>query len=204
MINKYTIRFINKIFSDISNDELEKKLHSNFKEISDLTDENINSFIINNISLYDKELALYSINHENLLNDVKKVVVSYIPLWNSFYEREMNNKINMFYDMVDNYFNIHEDDISGNYNQCDFIELAIKKLNLQDTFKKYDPYWSIEDDKDTYLPFNEEYYKIFDGYHNDDINEMINLNQQMKENNEEFKFNEKKLTLLEIKALITY
>ncbi len=201
ILKYFAKRFINRRFNIITSSKLEKMLHKKFTEVSELTDKNINEFLIEQVCMYYDELPQFVYEHIDLLDEIKKTINSYKLRWNNFFEKDINNKIDNFYEAVDKYFSDHENDIVGCFSEIDIIEYAIKKLKLEDIFQKYDMSWKIENDGSMNIPWNGEYYKTFDGYHNDEIKEIVNIQQQLDNKEVVEKINEKKLLLLEIKAL---
>lgn len=180
IIDYFASRFINTIFSRMTYEDIEDRLHSKFKTKSELNDQKKEELILSIINDQDELLCDYISKHLYLLDELKKYIDKFQEEWDSYYERKMTKKIDMFYNEVDNYSDLHEKEINPFFNKYECIKSAIKETGLTEIFKKYDLSWSAKEENNFSLGIINDG-AIIDGNHNDEVKKYKSINESYDE-----------------------
>lgn len=138
IIDFFAKKMINEIFYSNKDCNFEELIHRSFKIFNELEDSKINKYLINYINSFDNCLSSYVSCHLELLEDLKNNVNKIIKNWDKYIDGINKRRIDIFNQEISKY--IEENGSSFNYSIVDFIDYVMKKLKLEDTFKKYDDY----------------------------------------------------------------
>jgi len=138
ILNYIANRMLQEIFYNNEEYTFEELIHYNFKSVNELNDINLNNYLINYINSYDSSLSAYVSCHLELLDELRKNIGIITKNWDNYFDRINKRRIDVFNQELDKY--IEENGSSINYSIVDFIDYVMKKLNLEETFKKYDDY----------------------------------------------------------------
>lgn len=127
-------------------------IHKRFKTYDELESYGINNYIIETIGLYDEALAAYVVTHMNVIDGIKKELKGLQKNWILDEQRIYIDKIDTFYRYVEEEMDTHF--IQVRYNEFDAIRYIIKKLNIEDIFKKYDCDYDLLEEDDCSFDFN--------------------------------------------------
>ncbi len=124
------------------NGNLEKIVHANFSDFSDLEKMGKNRFITDLISQYDSFLWSYVINHEQLLDYVNRELDRTKQNWSKYMDRLNNWRV----DAVEREAEYYVDD---NYPYSNvfpgkIVFMSVGMLGLESIFEKYDEFYDGE------------------------------------------------------------
>lgn len=136
-------RIITNIFYNTNDFLLEKALHKKASTKEEITDDTITKIIIDIINEKDFYLAKYANSNKHILTEIQKIFKKFILSWNTFENRYIKEKIDIFYEKVENFLEENDQELRDNYKYFEYIDFAVKKLNIEDIFIKHDPSWVI-------------------------------------------------------------
>lgn len=129
-------RMVSKIFYGQNNYSFEENLHIQFKYADDLKNIGVNSYIINKIREYDNTLADYTINNQEIIDDIKKNLNKILNNWDNYIKLLNQKRFEIMSDEIRNY--IEKCDINGINLSCVEVEqYVICKLRLQGIYNQY-------------------------------------------------------------------
>ena len=128
-------KFIEEIFygGELS---FEKLIHFSVKDYSTIEDMGVNNFFINYIRRCDSSLADYVCYNLYLLDNLKSNLVKIKSNWDNYVKRLNQRRIDIIYQEVNEF--LEDRDLKFDINQFVIIDIAVKKLGLEEIFYKYD------------------------------------------------------------------
>lgn len=127
---------VDEIFNYYTKLSLEDLLHKNFKTFNEISDYGVNKFLLDHISEFDIYLADYISENIELLNKFSKEIKRIEKNWDRYIEKVTKEKVEIFNDELSKFMN-ESPTLLG---ILDLTIYVIKKLNLEDTFYKNDPF----------------------------------------------------------------
>ena len=91
--NYFATKFIEDIFYNMNELNLEKIIHMNFKEKSDIIKYGIDRYIIEYIDLSDEELSYYVEDNIYLIDEIKRDINYIIDNWNNYIKDNYHDKL---------------------------------------------------------------------------------------------------------------
>ena len=91
--NYFASKFIEDIFYNMNELDLEKIIHMNFKEKSEIIKYGIDRYIIEYIDLFDEELSYYVEDNIYLIDEIKRHINFIINNWNNYIEDNYHDKL---------------------------------------------------------------------------------------------------------------
>lgn len=126
---------IREIFYELNKDDLETIMHNELTK-EQLQDLNKNTYLINILRFYDKDLSFYVSNNLKLLEEQKKNINTIIKNWNNYTNNEIEDKGERVYDAVNNYMDENINEFP--YPVINIIYSIASELDKLDIIKAYD------------------------------------------------------------------
>lgn len=126
---------IREIFYELNKDNLETIMHKELTK-EQLQDLNKNTYLINILRSYDKDLSFYVSNNLKLLEEQKKNMNTIIKNWNNYTNNEIEDKGERVYDAVNNYMDENINEFP--YPVINIIYSIANELDKLDIIKAYD------------------------------------------------------------------
>ena len=138
--NPIIIHFLaNKMINDIflnNKYTLEEMLHKTFKTKQEVYNKGVINFILDYIGTYDGSLLDYVSVNTNLIKEYEKSILFYLNNWDVYEKNNNERKISIIWQEGLNEYEKYE--CIFEYSFIDYLYYVLKKLNLDDIFKKYD------------------------------------------------------------------
>ena len=133
VLNYYATKIIEDIFKEYDID-LERMLHSKFKNANQINEQGLNNYMINFISLYDPMLSSYLCTHLNLLIPLKNKIISIQNNWDKYNDKEEIKKFNLIIERVHDYVMKHDSMFSEEF----LLYHISNSLGISEKMAKYD------------------------------------------------------------------
>ena len=126
---------IREIFYELNKDDLETIMHNELTK-EQLQGLNKNTYLINILRSYDKDLSFYVSNNLKLLEEQKKNINTIIKNWNNYINNEIEDKGERVYEAVNNYMDENINEFP--YPVINIIYSIASELDKLDIIKAYD------------------------------------------------------------------
>ena len=171
VLDFYAKNLISDIFEE--NDiDLEGLLHNRFKNVKELEDVGIRTFLVRFIESFDDMLSSYISTHIGLLDDLVKKVEKIVKKWDKYNDVTEIRNYNMILDKIHIYY--EESEHLGTLTEDQVLYYVGRELGILDELRKYDTIELVE-------------YMEKEGIHDDEFDDGWNIDD--KELDEEISFN---------------
>lgn len=119
--NYFATRFLDEIFYERENINLEELIHTRFSNVNILKKIGIKNFIINYVKDYDIALSDYLFAHIDLINKLEKDISKIINRWENYTNELLERKNNIFFQEVNNLISLY-DAFFDYIDVCNYID----------------------------------------------------------------------------------